>query len=180
MAGKCDHADSRLKCIECDAPICSNCMTECPVGNRCRACIGGPALNAATAGAPVWLVAKTLGICTAIGLAGGWIMLFIQIPYVTCIISFMLGLVAGKWLAGILDHRLGQKVGTIVVFGLLIGMALSPFNAVVWVLIEVVREPLMGDLSHLISGLNALVNIIFCPVCFIVGVLRPSIWGQPY
>ncbi|MBI2811047.1 MAG: hypothetical protein HYX67_09500 [Candidatus Melainabacteria bacterium] len=107
-------------------------------------------------------------------------MLFIRIPYVTCIISFMLGLVAGKWLAGILDHRLGTKVGTIVVFGLLIGMSLSPFNAVAIVLIEVIREPLMGDFTNLISGLNALVNIIFCPVCFIVGVLRPSIWGQPY
>jgi len=105
---------------------------------------------------------------------------FISIPYVTCIISFLLGLVAGKWLAKILDHRLGDKVGTIVVFGLLIGMSLSPFNALVLVVVELVRQPLMGDLTHLISNLNAIVGIIFCPVCFIVGVLRPSIWGQPY
>jgi len=156
-------------------------MTECPVGNRCRACIGGPTNSTtATTGASPWLVAKTLGICTAIGFAGGWIMPFISIPYVTCIISFLLGLVAGKWLAKILDHRLGDKVGTIVVFGLLIGMSLSPFNALVLVVVELVRQPLMGDLTHLISNLNAIVGIIFCPVCFIVGVLRPSIWGQPY
>lgn len=180
MAAKCDHANSRLTCIECAAPICTNCMTQCPVGNRCRACMGGPIKNSATAGASPWLVGKTLGICTGIGFAGGWIMPFIQIPYITCIISFMLGLVAGKWLATILDHRLGHKVGTIVVFGLLIGMSLSPFNALVWVIIELIREPLTGDFSNVINGLSMIVNMIFCPVCFIVGVLRPSIWGQPY
>ncbi|HEY9733068.1 MAG TPA: hypothetical protein V6C89_14215 [Drouetiella sp.] len=140
----------------------------------------GIPLKGAPSGPSPWLVAKTLGICTAIGFAGGWIMLFIQVPFISCILSFMLGLVAGKWLAGILDHRLGHKVGTIVVFGLLIGLSLSPYRVLAMAVVEIIKAPLMGDVTHIISDLKCFVGFIFCPVCFIVGVLRPSIWGLPF
>jgi hypothetical protein len=179
VASKCDHTDSRLKCSECDAAICTNCMTQCPVGFRCRNCIGGAAKSSSSGPSP-WLVAKTLAICTAIGFAGGWAMLFIRVPFLCCIIAFMLGLVAGKWLAGILDRRLGEKVGVIVVFGLLIGLSLSPYNLIAPIAVEMIQAPLMGDVTHIIKDLNSFVGLIFSPVCFIVGVLRPSIWGLPF
>lgn len=179
MAGKCDHADSRLKCSECEAPICSNCMTQCPVGFRCPACIGGSA-KSASSGPSAWLVTRTLAICVAIGFAGGWIMPFIRVPLLCCFIAFLLGLAAGKWLAGILDRRLAEKTGTIVVFGLLIGLSLSPYAMIVPIAVEMIRAPLTGDVTHIISDLNAFVPLIFSPVCFIVGVLRPSIWGLPF
>jgi hypothetical protein len=92
----------------------------------------------------------------------------------------MLGLVAGKWLAGILDRRLGEKVGVIVVFGLLIGLSLSPYNLIAPIAVEMIQAPLMGDVTHIIKDLNSFVGLIFSPVCFIVGVLRPSIWGLPF
>jgi hypothetical protein len=156
LAGKCDHEDSRLSCIECNARICANCMTQCPVGFRCKACIGSTKKAPGTSGsASPWLVAKTLGIC------------------------FFLGLFCGRWLAGILDHRLGAKVGTIVVFGLLIGLSLSPVNSVAFVIVHTVIETFSGNVTNIIGVMNGLVGMIFCPVCFIVGVLRPSIWNQP-
>jgi hypothetical protein len=184
LAGKCDHEDSRLSCIECNARICANCMTQCPVGFRCKACIGSgsgssSAKKASGTSASPWLVAKTLGICTGIGCAAGWLMPFISVPYVSCIICFFLGLFCGRWLAGILDHRLGAKVGTIVVFGLLIGLSLSPVNLVAFVIVQTIIETFTGNVTNIIGVLNGLVGMIFCPVCFIVGVLRPSIWNQP-
>lgn len=141
---------------------------------------GGSKKSSSSGAASPWLVAKTLAICTAIGFAGGWIMPFIQIPFVSCLISFALGLAAGKWLAKILDHRLGHRVGIIVVFGLLIGLSLSPFGALAPMVVQMFASPLTGDFRNVIGDLNGLVNLIFCPVCFIVGVLRPSIWGLPF
>lgn len=154
-------------------------MTQCPVGNRCRACVGGKP-KGAPEGPSAWLVARTLALCTAIGFVGGWLMILIQVPFLCCIIAFMIGLMAGKWLAGILDHRLGHKVGTIVVFGLLIGLSLSPYRFLATVIVEMIRAPLMGESTNILSDLNCLVGMIFAPTCFIVGVLRPSIWGLPF
>lgn len=126
------------------------------------------------------MVAKTLSICIAIGFGGGWVMPFISVPFFCCILAFMLGVIAGKWLATILDRRLGDKVGVIVVFGLLIGLSLSPYNFVGPVMVEMIRAPLTGDVTHIISDLRSFVSMIFSPVCFIVGVLRPAIWGLPF
>ena len=85
VAGKCDHADTRLACIECSSPICSNCLVECAVGFRCKSCVA-PVKSAATPPSGPMLVARTLGLFVAVGFAAGWIMPMIRVPFFSCVI----------------------------------------------------------------------------------------------
>jgi hypothetical protein len=186
VATACAHEDSRLTCIECEAPICSNCLVQCPVGFRCPKCNGtenkvaktSPRSAPKSVDAPPMLVAGTLGLCILIGFCAGWIIPFINIPFLDIVVCFLLGLVTGKWLAKIIDDRLGHKVGTIIVFGILIGMSLSPYGALPVLMFESIAHSVSGGGSSLFGAINNVLGSLFSPIGFIVGVLRPTVWDK--
>ncbi len=105
---------------------------------------------------------------------------FITIPWLSCIIVFFMGLMAGRWLAGVLDYRLGHRIGKIVAFGVLIGMSLSPLVFLPALIVSMLQMGLTEPHFGLMQALTGIVNALFCPVCFIVGVMRPTVWGERY
>lgn len=179
MVGKHSCGDSRITCIDCSATICSKCLVECPVGFRCKSC--GKTKNPLTDVSP-FLVAKTLGVCTAIGFGAGWLLPLISVPFLCCIIAYFLGLFIGRHLTKVIDYKLGRNIGTTIVFGILIGMSLSPIGFLPFFIFDMLRMAIMemGSGVTILDALTAIVNSIFTPVCFIVGVLRPTVWGERY
>jgi hypothetical protein len=175
LASKCSHEDTRLTCVECSAPICTQCLVECPVGFRCKSCVGS-VKNPLTAVTPI-LVVKTAAMCAGIGFGAGWIMQFINVPYISCIICYFLGLFTGRWLANVIDYRLGDNVGKIIVIGLLIGMCFTPLILGCFFTVEMLIGSMMGHVPTF-ERLYDAVSYFFCPVCFFVGVLRPTVWGD--
>ncbi len=177
MFGKHDHGDSRLSCIDCASIICSKCMIQCPVGFRCKAC--GDVKNPLTSVTP-WLVAKTLAVCIAIGCAAGWTLTFINVPFFTCIIAYFLGIFIGRHLAKFIDYKLGRNIGTTIVFGVLIGMSLSPFAFYPSLIAEELTTAIteMSKDHTILDALANIVGFLFTPVGFIVGILRPTVWGE--
>ena len=173
MAKKCSHENTRLKCVDCEKPICSACMVECPVGVRCKDCIkpkGQPKLTIA----PWFSVAKAFGASALIGCAVGWLMPHLSIPYISCLICFFLGIYSGRWLKGHLDHKLGSSTGITVVFGVLFGIALSPLAALPLLILSI----LTGQSPSIFDSLLAVLSVLFDPVCFFAGILRPTLWGD--
>jgi hypothetical protein len=123
------------------------------------------------------LVAQTLGLCVATGFAAGWIMPMIAVPFFSCVICYFLGLFAGTLLAKVIDVQM-NKVVTIIVFGLLIGMSLSPYGLYPMMIIEILRDSITGQGPGIFAALNAILGSLFSPVGFVVGVLRPTAWRQ--
>lgn len=173
MAKKCSHEDARIKCADCEAPICSNCMVECPVGYRCKKCVQPKGQNQ-LAQATWVIVLKAFAASALIGCTTGWLMHFINIPYINCLIFFFLGIYSGRWLLKHLDRRLGSRTGSVIVFGVLFGMALSPLALLPVIIISV----LTGNSPSIFDSLLTVLSILFDPVCFFAGILRPTIWGQ--
>ena len=124
------------------------------------------------------LVTRTLALCGAIGFAAGWLMPFIQIPFLSCVICYFAGIFTGRWLNKVLDNKLGNTVGTIIVFGLLIGMSLSPCRFLFLGIMEMLTSILTGQVSNIIDSLTMIVGSLFSPIGFIVGILRPTVWGE--
>lgn len=124
------------------------------------------------------LVARTMLVCTGIGFGAGWLMPMIRIPFLSCIICYFLGVVTGRWLAKIIDNKMGSVVTKVIVFGILIGLSLSPYNALPFIMVEILKDSVAGQGSSIFDGLIAIVSILFSPVLFIVGVLRPTVWGE--
>lgn len=176
MTAKCSHEDSRLTCIDCNNPICSQCLVQCPVGFRCKSCAGQ--LNRSHTSGTTMLVARTLALCVGIGFGAGWAMPYINVPFISCLICYFLGLLIGRWLAKIIDFKMGNNVAKIIVFGLLIGMSLSPLGALPFLMMAMLRESITSQGSMIFAALTSIVGILFCPVCFIVGILRPTVWGE--
>ncbi len=176
MATKCSHEDSRLTCIECSSPICAQCLVQCPVGFRCKSCVGS-VKNPLTSVTPL-LVVKTLSLCIAIGCGAGWLIPFIAVPFFSCFIDFFLGLFIGRWLARVIDYKLGKNVAMTIVFGLLIGMAMSPCGLLPMLMVQILAEVFTGHGATLVEALTDAVGLIFGPVCFFAGILRPTIWGD--
>jgi hypothetical protein len=102
----------------------------------------------------------------------------INVSFFGCFICYFLGLFTGRWLAKVIDYKIGNNITKIIVFGLLIGMSLSPFSALPFLLVETLRESMSGQGTTLLGGLTSIVSFVFSPVCFIVGILRPTVWGE--
>lgn len=79
-----------------------------------------------------------------------------------------------------IDIRLRDNVGKIIVFGLLIGMALSPYNVLPFLMIQTLISAVTGQALSLFEALTFIVSSLFCPVGFIVGVMRACVWGEYY
>ncbi len=177
MGGKHSCGDSRITCIDCGGIICSKCLVECPVGFRCKSC--GKTKNPLTEVGP-WLVAKTLAVCAAIGCGAGWVLTFISVPFFTCVIAYFLGILIGRQLAKVIDYKMGRNIGTTIVFGVLIGMCLSPMGFLPFAMVEILYTSVaeMGKGLTIFDALTAIVGALFTPVGFIVGLLRASVWGE--
>lgn len=176
MSGKkCSHEDTRLTCSECSKPICSQCLVQCPVGFRCKACCG---TDKKETGARTRVV-KTFFAAALVGLISGWIMPFIDIPFVSCFICFFMGIYGGRWLVKFIDHRaLGAKAAPTVVFGTLLGMSFSPLCLIPVIIIGLLGFPLTHAGTTIVDSMGGILNVLFNPVCFFAGILRPTIWGE--
>jgi Na+-translocating ferredoxin:NAD+ oxidoreductase RnfD subunit len=119
---------------------------------------------------------RTLAICAFLGFGAGWIMPFITVPFLSSIICYFIGIMCGRWLAGVIDRRLGNNLTKTVVFGLLIGMSMSPYHVMPVLIFETIQTSMMA--GEIFGGLYNAIGAIFTPLCFIVGVLRPAIWGE--
>lgn len=179
MVGKHSCGDSRITCVDCSATICSKCLVECPVGFRCKSC--GKTKNPLTDVSP-FLVAKTLALCTAIGCGAGWFLTLISVPFFTCIIAYFLGLLVGRQLTRFIDYKLGRNIGTTIVCGVIIGMCFSPMGFLPFLMVDILRTAIteMSQGLTIFDALTAIVGALFTPVGFIVGILRPTVWGERY
>jgi hypothetical protein len=174
VAKKCSHEDSRLTCIDCSTPICSNCMVQCPVGFRCKSCgtAGSPQKKSTAVGG-----VKLFGLSALVGAGGGWGMSFFSIPFINCILYFFVGLIAGRWLAQFIDYQLRDRSGRIIVLGTLLGMCFSPLAAVPFTALGVLTIAFTTSPQTIFSGFAGIVGMLFTPTIFLVGILRSTVWG---
>jgi hypothetical protein len=113
-----------------------------------------------------------------IGCGAGWLMPFIAIPYISCIICYFLGLFIGRRMTKVLDDKLGDNVTKIIVFGLLIGMSLSPIGLLPFFMLSILQASFMGGGGTIFGALTSIVCSIFNPGMFILGMLRATVWGE--
>lgn len=177
---KCSHEDSRIKCSECDATICSNCLVQCPVGFRCQSCVGSKNKGVKSASVqPLWLVAtKAFAASVFVGLVAGWLIPFMAIPYISCFICLFMGLYSGRWLVQHVDRSLGARTAPTIVFGVLLGMLLGPLHVIPLALVSVITDSVSSQGTTIFDGLNGGLSLLFDPVCFFAGILRPTVWGE--
>ena len=176
MFSKHSCGDSRITCIDCSQVICGKCLVQCPVGFRCRSC--GKVKNKLSDVTP-FLVVRTLAICAVLGFVFGHLMPFIDLPWIGVFICYFAGLFAGRFLTRFIDGRMGRNIGTTIVFGLLIGMSLSPlrFFPLAW---GMCLQQAFGQGTDIFGGLGCIVSSLFSPVIFVIGVMRPTVWGERF
>lgn len=176
MAKSCSHEDSKLKCVQCEKPICGQCMIECPVGFRCASCVSPTQKDKGTE--YTWkTVAKAFGASALVGVAAAWVMALVHVPFIDCLISFFLGIYGGRWLTQFLDRRLAEKTGPTVVYGTLFGMCFSPLIGIPLVIIVTLWSTFSGQ-GNIIEWMLGVVTLLFNPACFFAGILRPTVWGE--
>lgn len=177
MAKKCDHEDTRLKCTECDAPICSACLVQCPVGFRCKKCVQPQKQDIKDA--PWMARVKCFAASAFVGLVAGWMIPHMGIPYISCFICFFMGIYSGRWLVKFVDHHhLGSKTAPTIVYGVLLGMCFSPLILIPPMILTLLGFPFMGSGVTVSQSLLGVLSVLFDPVCFFAGILRPTVWGE--
>lgn len=120
-----DCGDCRLACVDCNSQICPKCMVPCPVGNRCPKCAGKFTSHVLKISG--WALARTALAALAAGYIVGALNSVYPLYGVYMMIAvYFAGLVAGNLIHRISGHKLGKRVTTCVLVGIVIGFAVSP------------------------------------------------------
>lgn len=132
--------DSALRCQDCNEKVCPKCFVQCAVGNRCKKCAGRFTSHVLLVPTPVLL--RTLGFTILLGIVFGFIEPAIH--HIGYGFYGYLAILAGSFFVGKLVHRvagykMGAKITTAIIAGVLIGMAIGPMRDHVLTAIEMVR-----------------------------------------
>jgi hypothetical protein len=119
-----------------------------------------------------------VGACSLLGFGGGLIMPFIQIPFLSCVVCYFMGLLGGRWLAQFVDHRMGGNTTKIIVFGMLLGMSFSCLAGYPIGVAYMLAVTLMNGGAGFFDAITMAVSALFCPLAFIFGALRPTVYGD--
>lgn len=104
---------TRLRCTECDAPICPRCMVMYEVGFKCPSCAKKRPSHSEKLES--WHYAITIAGCTGAGQLYGWLHPWLStlfggigifgIPVVCWLIAYALGKALGKLIQKLLKHK---------------------------------------------------------------------------
>ena len=173
LAKKCSHEDTRLSCIDCSAPICSNCMVQCPVGNRCSSC--GKGSGAQTTKSSVNGGVKLFALSVLLGAGGGWAMNIFSIPLLNPILYFFVGLFAGQWIAKFIEYQWRDRAGKVIVYGTLLGMCFTPLVAIPPMLVNLLLMAFTSSPGMIFPAMQVVIGSIFTPAGFIAGIMRSTV-----
>lgn len=122
--------DTRLKCIDCDGPVCPKCFVQCPVGQRCKACSSKFSSHVLNVG--FGQLALMFLVALALGGAFGFLGAYLSGGLWMWIITYFLGVAAGNLIHKVVGFKIGPKVIAVATVGVLtgssVGMMFSPMN----------------------------------------------------
>ncbi len=182
------HNKTRLRCTECDTPICPKCMVMYEVGFKCPACAKKR---------PSHLVAVTslqiLGTslaCVLMGWICGWIFTFalavlpiriFMFPVLGYLALYGLGQLCGHGLQRLLHYKYSPKLIVCVLLAVVAGLLLSSpvqmllMGTVELVLASITPHPLDTGSSSVL-GFLSLFSLWIGPFCFVRGLWNPFIY----
>ena len=117
---------------------------------------------------------KMFAICAAMGAAAAWLMPFISLPYISCFIWYFIGSFAGQKLANVIDYRLRGSATNIIVFGILLGMSLTPMGVILTALSVQAFSSLSAGGGDFFASLLGIAFFLWVPVAFLAGILRSA------
>jgi hypothetical protein len=174
--------ETRLRCTECNVPICPQCMVMYEVGFKCPGCAKKRPSHAQQVDARHYLIGVAGGLIT--GNAYGWLFprlsattasfQFLGVPVLNWLLSYSLGQLAGRLIQQLLRFKHQTILTGFVLCFAMAGLALSPFLQalqgaweLIWSAINTSGETSV-ELFLLGPGLN-LLSAVF----FLRGMLQP-------
>lgn len=127
----CDHSDTRLKCNDCEQPVCPKCMVQCPVGVRCKTC--SPAAKTSSSGDlnPVMMIKV---VCLSfiasflISFAETAVMMVMPICLLCGVTAAVTGYFSGKLIYKIANPSDGKQLVPFLIIPLILGFIVNPLS----------------------------------------------------
>ncbi len=149
-----DHncGDSLLKCIDCNAQICPKCLVQCPVGNRCKNC--SKRFTSHVLQIDFWVVLRSFMAALVAGLLFAFLQALFPLGGLAMLLFiYLFGSLAGNIIFKIAGRKLGAKIVTTVIAGLLSGsLCIAPISLSLIVFILGAIGPFLGW-GNFFSGL---------------------------
>lgn len=168
---------TRLRCTECETPICPRCMVMYEVGFKCPVCAKKRPNSLEQVQAKHWLAA---GLCSVgLGWLYGWLhpvimsvglLWFFGLPILAVLVTYALGQQAGSLAHRAAGYKRRRELAKLAFSGAMLGALLaSPIQAELWMLWSVIstasNDPAIsgtsGTLYVLGQGLRLLGVVAF-------------------
>jgi hypothetical protein len=125
---------TRLRCVECETPVCPKCMVMYEVGFKCPDCAKKrPSHAEQVAG---WQGLTAAGLALLAGFLYGWVHPWLMaigmiriygIPVLALLLAYGLGMAAGNGIQRIIGYKLQRRLSWTVMLSALVGVMMSPF-----------------------------------------------------
>jgi tetratricopeptide (TPR) repeat protein len=120
--------ETGLRCIQCQRPICGQCMVRAAVGQLCPECAHARRPRNYQVSASHIVIASVLGLVVGATLSFLVFTLVLPIPFLSFIIAFILAPIVGEFLVRVLDRLTHAKRGREMQLatGISLGLASAP------------------------------------------------------
>lgn len=126
------QSETRLRCTECEGPICPKCMVMYEAGFKCPACARKRPAHISQIAAWQGLLAGFGSVM--LGFVYGWLHPFLfgfiptvlGLPVLACILAFALGYGLGQVLHRLIRYKISRWLGLMVGCGVFLGALLAP------------------------------------------------------
>lgn len=167
--------ETRLRCTECETPICPKCMVMYEAGFKCPGCAGKRQSHIITTQAWHRIVAGILAFLAGFGygflhpnlMAFAFFRIW-MIPVLALILAYLIGKWTGNIIHKLVQYKMGGLMSAIVVMGGTAGLLLGPFHQELLAMLAVlnsVQQAGLGQTSAVYyvlgQGFNLLAGYLF-------------------
>lgn len=124
--------ETRISCSECGNYICTECMIQAPVGQKCPDCVSKNEANITKITKQEYILSIACGGIASI--LGSYIWSYTQKfgIFIMAIVAYMLGFIVAKAITSIVGNKIGFKIqaiaGSLVFVGILYNPILYGYN----------------------------------------------------
>jgi tetratricopeptide (TPR) repeat protein len=146
--------ETGLRCIQCQRPICGQCMVRAAVGQLCPECARARRPRNYQVAASHIVIAAVLGLFVGAAMSFLVFTLVLPIPFLSFIIAFILAPVVGEFLVRILDRLTHAKRGREMQLatGISLGLASAPLPLFLFILGGIIAGLVLTLFAALMIG----------------------------
>ena len=122
------NKETRITCTECGKYICTSCIIQAPVGQKCPDCVNSHVTHLEKISPQQYFIAGIVGIIVSSILSYIWFKFAIRMFLIDLLLAYVVGYATTKAIGKAIGSKIGFRIQALAGATVLLGMLYNPIN----------------------------------------------------